>query len=426
MAVIAVTSNYNVRRRKQSVGATPARLDESPRLNKRVKVEKRSVFTPPASPEASDIVQQQQQQVQERPRRPLHEDDDEDAVLVGVFDFMQRNGGSAMCSREISEGLLAEGRVQLSGATPSTLVDAAIRQHHRRCTAGNRANVIRKVADPRFPRKTLYHLADVDPFAPRVTVVPTPEASLAAQSPADTATMAIQGVDDGDNDDRQDEESDASDCESEASHRRRRRRRNDGSIDIDTDIDTDGGRQRRHGAQSLFDQFSDDGQGPFAASLDTRRRMSLSPSPELEFSLHIDDDNEAAAAAARRTVATPVASVPSSPAAKEQLLREQRRQRLKIDAPPSPFVTPRHGADGVSDREGGDDDPVVALDLSDIQPFAHYPSTRTRAFPRDDLLHHHRHHHYHYSHDNDDDLDGIDVQSPEAVSLDDLDCLFGF
>ncbi|CCG84886.1 protein of unknown function [Taphrina deformans PYCC 5710] len=342
MAVTAVTSNYNVRRRKQSINATARQQqDESLRLTKRAKLDKRDVFTPPASPEATDAASEM---------HIGYEDDHEDAVLIGILDFMQRNGGSALCSREISEGLQAEGKVSLSGATPSTVVDASIKQHHKRCSSNNRANLIQKVADPHFPRKTLYHLANVDPFAPRPRLQTPKLAPVLSRKDSGPRAMETE-----------DHESTASDDESEYAH--------------------------------PLDSLSNDGQGPFAASLDTRRRMSLSPSPELDFSLTIDDVS--------RSANTPVASVPTSPS-KEQITREQRRQQLNIALPPSPFMTPQRGMDDETDAD-------AALKLPELShSFMNSPILARRELPTDD------------------DLDDVDVQSPEAVSLDDLDCLLGF
>lgn len=336
MAVTTVTSNYNVRRRKQSVSATTL-LQDSPRHTKRVKVEKREVFTPPASPEAQDDTPGSQ---------TCYADDFEDPVLIGILDYMRRTGVNAMCSREISEGLQSEGKIQLSGATPSTMVDASIKQHHKRCSSTNRPNIIQKVADPSFPRKTLYHLASVDPFGPTRSVL-SPDASIRGSSPSAELAMILEH-------------------ESEAS---------------ESDMDED-----------RLETLSNDGQGPFAASLDTRRRMSLSPSPELEFSMTLDD--------IKRSMATPITSLPASPS-REQVVKELRRQQINISLPPSPFITPRQTGDEEVDE-------ASALKLpGSTHLFTNSPAVRTRDFI-------------------DEDFYDVEVQSPEAVSLDDLDCLLGF
>lgn len=331
MAVTAVTSNYNVRRRKQSTNAM-ALPDE--RQSKRTKLDKRHVFTPPASPEAMDMFPGVQS---------CYDEDYEDPVLIGILDFLQRCGVPAMCSREISEGLLAEGKVQLSGATPSTMVDASIKQHHKRCTSMNRSNIIRKVADPRFPRKTLYHLATVDPFGPTHSML-SPAGSVGVASPAGLRVL--------------------SDRESEAS---------DSGDDCD-----------------YLETLSNDGQGPFAASLDTRRRMSLSSSSELEFSLSIEDS--------RRVVAAHTPAEHTSPN-KEQLAKLAKQQQLNIALPPSPFITP----------QASDDEPEheATLKLPGISHvFTNSPLIRSLDYTND--------------------FQDVDVQSPEAVTLDDLDCLLGF
>lgn len=345
MAVNQVTSSYNVRRRKQSASILGLPDSDPARLAKRLKVEKREPFTPPASPEASDLLSSSS---------ILYDDDYEDPILIGILDFMQRTGVPAMCSREISESLQAEGKVKLTGSTPSTLVDAAIKQHHKRCSSTNRPNIIQKISDPRFPRKTLYHLATVDPFGPTPASL-SPAMNVRGQIPLDRTVM------------QRDLESETSDSEVE-----------DDSLDH-------------------LDTLSNDGQGPFAASLDTRRRMSMSPSPELEFSLSIQD--------AKRSIATPVASEPASPS-RGPSTKIAHNSRLNIAAPPSPFITPRAG-DEQDDEEDSEQQSSLRLPGSS-HTFMNSPLT----LKRQEIIR--------------DDFCDVEVQSPEALTLDELDTLLGF
>lgn len=341
-------------------------LADSPRMPKRQKtIDKQDVYTPPASPPEIVVTGEE---VQSKGACECYDDDHDDAVLMGILDLMRRIGGSAMCSREISEGLLLEGKVPLVGATPSTLVDSAIKQHHKRCTSNNRSNIIEKIADPRFPRKTLYHLANADPFAPRRAEALQPKAEVS--KPARPTVQRKK--------DRQqqqlpqqqqqqqmvakvDESSDASDSDSGPAH--------------------------------ILEALVNDCQGPFAASFDTRRRMSLSFSEDdLDFSLSIDD-----ICAAPTDVPTPVPSLPVSPS-KEMLQKALKLPPLNIAIPPSPFIAPRDK----DDSETGESVHTIKFSGDYTKQ-----SNRTRESVDDDFF-------------------NVDVQSPEAVSLDDLDCLLGF
>lgn len=352
MAVNQVTSTYNVRRRKQSaLSNSSAKVIEQPRATKRPKIEKREIFTPPASPEAIDATPGT------TALQTCYEDDHEDPLLIGILNFMKRTGVPAMCSREISEALQVEGKVKLTGSTPSTLVDAAIKQHHKRCSTMNRPNIIQKIADPRFPRKTLYHLATADPFGPMPSLL-SPAESVRDSSPADVQVFPQSAA--------------TSETSSD-----------------DEEFLTD-----------LMDERSNDCQGPFAASIDTRRRMSLSPSPELEFGLSIED--------ARKSIATPAASEPASPM-KIVSTKDQFGSRLNIASPPSPFITPRAG------DEDDDDDDGVSESQQEIKS-----PRRIRNYFKIPLIEKDSTTPY------DDDLYDIEVTSPEALSLDDLETLLGY
>lgn len=365
MALNQVTSSYNVRRRKQSATLHSLAHDpDSIRLAKRPKLEKRDVFTPPASPEASDLLTTTTLQT-------CYDDDHEDPILIGIVDFMQRTGVPAMCSREISEALQAEGKVKLTGSTPSTLVDAAIKQHHKRCSSTNRPNIIQKIADPRFPRKTLYHLATAEPFGPMPSLLSSVD-SPNGDSPAarSSRTMTRQ---------QQQQQADAL-SEMSASE----------DEDIHDDVDT----------------LSNDGQGPFTASLDTRRRMSISPSPELEFSLSLQD--------AKRSIATPVASEPASPL-KDASRRAELRSQVNIALPPSPFILP---------HASYEDQDVVDGPDCDSQPTLKLPSSSQAYKELSPFLMRMRHDTKY--HDKSDEFYDVELSSPEALTLDDLETLLNF
>lgn len=300
---------------------SPERHDESTRSAKRLR---RDVFTPPASPEAGDSA--------------MHVDDEADTPMFqGILDFMERCGIPSMCSREISEGLLTEGKVQLIGTTPSTVVDAAIKQHLKRCSAQGKSPHILKVNDPRYPRKTLYHLSHVDPFSeakPRVI----PDLRVIEPATPDTRRSV-------------DRESAASDSDNE---------------------------------MDICETLSNDGQGPFTAPIEERKRMSLSPSPEVEFSLSTLD--------AKKALGTPAASEPASP--KNAIASRQ----VNITLPPSPFVSPQQSEE--------DPDQESALKLP-ATTFTTSPLAPTRDYDPNDFT-------------------DVHVKSPEQVSLRELDSLLDF
>lgn len=322
-----VASTYNTRpRRKPSIGALATltamksqspKIDDSGRSTKRVKLDKRDVFTPPTSPEAIDTAQ---------------EEEYDDPILAGIVDFMERCGMPSVCSREISEGLLSEGKVQLVGATPSTIVDAAIKQYLKRSHLVNKPTLIQKVNDPRFPRRTLYHLASVDPFSePKPRIMPDVHIIDTVRSITKQSSSTVAESDDESLDD--------------------------------------------------MDVLSNDAQGPFSAPPEERKRMSLSPSPEIEFTLAIED--------AKRAVRNLATSEQAS--AKDTL-----PPRVNIALPPSPFITPQH-----SDEE---QDQVSGLKLPAV--LANSPFTHSRDYF--------------------DDFHDVEVQSPEHVTLHELDDLLDF
>ena len=266
-----LSSNYNTRPRRKHSIATLATSnstgDETIRSPKRLR---RDVITPPASPQSVDA----------GGRHDADEDID-DPTLAGIIEYMDRCGVPSMCSREISEGMLTEGKVQLVGTTPSTVVDAAIKHYLKRCSALNKKPIIAKVSDPRYPRKTLFHLARIDPFsAPRPQDIP----DLRILEPATPETrMSV------------DRESVASDSNHE---------------------------------MEVIDTLSNDGQGPFSAPPEERQRMSISPSPELELP-------SAAEELKRLQFAR---DTPQLTSAKKL----QALALINITLPPSPFITPQN------------------------------------------------------------------------------------
>ncbi|BFZ58732.1 hypothetical protein PYCC9005_005797 [Savitreella phatthalungensis] len=234
---MAVNSLYNTRR-------------------KRVKLSD-DVYTPPASP------------AEER----------EDAVMLGVIDYLARTKTAAgICSRQISEGMVAEGKL-LGSPTPSTLVDAAIKSHIKR--QGPKC-IVDKIADSRFPRKTLYRLKT-------------------ATAEAKSTSCAVQD----------DEEIDSQD--------------NCGENDPD---DYEFG----HDNHNTAGRLSNYGQGPFAGPLGLRERV-MSPSPELDDTLPVPHAH------------TPAASNPGSPALELKDFKQSKRELVNIALPPSPFISPRESVE---------------------------------------------------------------------------------
>ncbi len=312
---------YNTRRKSTStVRASPVPLEFVPR--KRVKRQSTYDFTPPPSPPLASGVR-------------CYDEDTQDAIFLATIEILDRMADVPMCPREISEALLGEGKVQFSGNTPSTLINAAIYGHLKRCSLSQQLPLIDKVADPKYPRRTLYRLSA---YRER-TSMSEPSPTIAEQLPM--GTMRFDAASRASTPNETDDEAD----------------------ELDPSL-----------------TLSNEGQGPFACPLEARSRITMSPSPELEFSLHIDEPEH--------SMPTPLTSQPTSP-----LRIPNSQTRLNIAAPPSPFRSGR--------LEVWEDD---ELGLPSTASVSNSPSV----VMRDPLEFH-----------------DIFVDSPEQIGLDELDDIFG-
>ena len=113
--------------------------------------------------------------------------------------------------------------------------------------------------------------------------------------------------------------------------------------------------------------------------------MSLSPSPEADFT------TTTALAEAKRSVRTPVSSGSNSPR------KEQVSKTVNITIPPSPFITPRNNDDDTEHEQ--------ALKLTTT--YNGPTSTQSRPYEQDDFT-------------------DFVIQSPEDVTLGELEDLLGF
>jgi hypothetical protein len=270
--------------------------------------------------------------------------------------------------------MLAEGKVALNGNTPSTTIDAAIRSHFKRMAAAGREPMVLKATDPQFPRKTLFHLAGTSPL---------PDPARLAELPAQSAVQ-----------------NHAADTRQPTKDKRRRPQTANSMMTASLDGDSD--------LTDLSDIEPTDGLGLFAGprrpSMDMRLRSNStaadkkddmlrrdrSPSPELAFSLSIDE--------VKRAVQTPAASEPASPT-REQMLDEKlmRPADVNIALPPSPFISPQH-----SDEEESSDVAAAALAQSPQEPRFTAMRSESVSFS---------------------DFSDVQVRSPEEVTLGELDDL---
>ncbi|ORY87989.1 hypothetical protein BCR37DRAFT_390489 [Protomyces lactucae-debilis] len=369
---MAVSSSYNTRRHAPKRTSPSIDTPTSDRLGaKRLKLAKRDPYTPPASPDRIDTASAAVFTAQQ--------DAEEDQTFLGIVDYLRRHAHEgARCSRQISEGMLAEGKISLNGTTPSTTIDAAIRSHFKRSTGAGRLPAVAKAADPQFPRKTLYHLADASPLpsAPAKQVAFT-QASPAQQSGRRRSVTA---------------------------HTAGRH-----SVAVVPGEESDDGSE-------LSEHDSQDGLGPFAGptrqssditmqdsehsnperslssnshDLNRLHRHERSPSPDLQFALSIHEVKD--------TVQTPAASQPSSPMRAH--LREEKLAkptRVNIALPPSPFISPQQ-----SDEEEASE--VVSV-LAQQDPSLRFSTMRSESVSFSDLS-------------------DVQVRSPEEVTLGELDDL---
>lgn len=344
----------------------------------------RDVFTPPASPGESANAG-----AEGEGEPACYDEDREDVTMSGILEFLSRNGVNPMCSREISEGLQAERRVVLVGTTPSSAVDAAIKQHIKRNSLHGRPNIVDKVSDPKFPRKTLYQLLSGAPTVVRPLPVVTPP----ADSPPVFADAALPR---------------GSLKRSVTGEAVRRRSSSDTTSNgsalelasIAYDDSFDGHDLATSSESFIVSGLSNNGQGPFAGPLHV-----LTDDDDDDHIGNLDSELDLMrmqSGADKISADTPVASHPASPVQELLSFKQSRCELVNIALPPSPFVCPKEADDidaTSDDDEAADPMPKVLSRL----PFSLHAASRR---------------HVHFN-------DFVDVQivSPELVSLGELENL---